>query len=257
MKSETQKLRWYLFYRNQLLLQERPEGLAIPAGAEPPVAVDRTFTVDYQGAGTAQAAHLAAPVELSGYRMMGLRASWDLLPQAAYDEAGKAFQLLYWDTHSRYCPVCGTPTEQTTPICKRCPRCGHELYPPIAPAIIVLIRKGEEILLVHARNFRGNFHGLVAGFIEVGETLEECVRREVREETGLEIKELRYFASQPWPYPSGLMIGFTATYAGGSLKLQTEELSTGAFFTKDNLPEIPRKLSLARKLIDAWLAGKI
>ena len=257
MKSEAQKLRWYLFYRDQLLLQERPEGLAIPAGAEPPVAVDRTFTVDYQGAGTAQAAHLAAPVELSGYRMMGLRASWDLLPQAAYDEAGKAFQLLYWDTHSRYCPVCGTPTEQTTPICKRCPRCGHELYPPIAPAIIVLIRKGEEILLVHARNFRGNFHGLVAGFIEVGETLEECVRREVREETGLEIKELRYFASQPWPYPSGLMIGFTATYAGGSLKLQAEELSTGAFFSKDNLPEIPRKLSLARKLIDAWLAGKI
>ena len=257
MKSEAQKLRWYLFYRDQLLLQERPEGLAIPSGAEPPVAVDRTFTVDYQGAGTAQAAHLAAPVELSGYRMMGLRASWDLLPQAAYDEAGKAFQLLYWDTHSRYCPVCGTPTEQTTPICKRCPRCGHELYPPIAPAIIVLIRKGEEVLLVHARNFRGNFHGLVAGFIEVGETLEECVRREVREETGLEINELRYFASQPWPYPSGLMIGFTATYAGGSLKLQTEELSTGAFFSKDNLPEIPRKLSLARKLIDAWLAGKI
>lgn len=257
MKSEAQKLRWYLFYRDQLLLQERPEGLAIPSGAEPPVAVDRTFTVDYQGAGTAQAAHLAAPVELSGYRMMGLRASWDLLPQAAYDEAGKAFQLLYWDTHSRYCPVCGTPTEQTIPICKRCPRCGHELYPPIAPAIIVLIRKGEEILLVHARNFRGNFHGLVAGFIEVGETLEECVRREVREETGLEIKELRYFASQPWPYPSGLMIGFTATYAGGSLKLQAEELSTGAFFSKDNLPEIPRKLSLARKLIDAWLAGKI
>ena len=257
MKSEAQKLRWYLFYRDQLLLQERPEGLAIPSGAEPPVVVDRTFTVDYQGAGTAQAAHLAAPVELSGYRMMGLRASWDLLPQAAYDEAGKAFQLLYWDTHSRYCPVCGTPTEQTTPICKRCPRCGHELYPPIAPAIIVLIRKGDAVLLVHARNFRGNFHGLVAGFIEVGETLEECVRREVREETGLEIKELHYFASQPWPYPSGLMIGFTATYAGGSLKLQAEELSTGAFFTKDNLPEIPRKLSLARKLIDAWLAGKI
>ena len=257
MEPETRDLRWYLFYRDQLLLQERPEGLAIPSGAEPPVVVDRTFTVDYQGAGTARAAHLTAPVELSGYRMMGLRASWDLLPQAAYDEAGKAFQLLYWDTHSRYCPVCGTPTEQTTPICKRCPRCGHELYPPIAPAIIVLIRKGEEILLVHARNFRGNFHGLVAGFIEVGETLEECVRREVREETGLEIKELRYFASQPWPYPSGLMIGFTATYAGGSLKLQAEELSTGAFFSKDNLPEIPRKLSLARKLIDAWLAGKI
>ena len=257
MKSEAQKLSWYLFYRDQLLLQETPAGMAIPCGAEPPVAVDRCFTVDYQGEGRARAAHLSAPVEADGYRMVGLRASWDLLPQSTYNEAGKAFQLLYWDTHSRYCPVCGTPTEQTTPICKRCPQCGNELYPPIAPAIVVLIRKGEEVLLVHARNFRGNFHGLVAGFIEVGETLEECVRREVSEETGLEIKELRYFASQPWPYPSGLMIGFTAQYAGGSLKLQAEELSTGAFFKKDNLPEIPRKLSLARKLIDAWLEGKI
>ena len=255
MEPETRDLRWYLFYRDQLLLQETAEGLAIPCGAEPIVAVDGSFTVDYQGEGVAKAAHLSAPVERHGYRMMGLRASWDVLPQADYAEAGKAFQLLYWDTHSRYCPVCGTPTEQTTPICKRCPQCGHEIYPPISPAIIVLIRKGDSVLLVHARNFRGTFHGLVAGFIEVGETLEECVHREVREETGLEIKDIKYFASQPWPYPSGLMIGFTATYAGGSLKLQDEELSTGAFFTKDALPEIPRKLSLARKLIDAWLAG--
>ena len=84
--------------------------------------------------------------------------------------------------------------------------------------------------------------------------MEECVCREVREETGLSIRNLTYFASQPWPYPSGVMIGFTADYAGGELKLQDDELSTGAFFTKDNLPEIPRKLSLARKLIDAWLA---
>ena len=128
----------------------------------------------------------------------------------------------------------------------------------MATAIIVLVKRGEdEVLLVHARNFRGNFHGLVAGFLEAGETLEQCVEREVMEETGLRIDHIRYYASQPWPYPSGLMVGFTADYVSGSIKLQDEELSTGAFYHRDHLPEIPRKLSIARRLIDAWIEGKV
>ena len=124
---------------------------------------------------------------------MGLRASWDYISRACYEKAGKAYQLLYWDSHSRFCPVCGTPTVQTTSITKQCPSCKHEIYPTISAAMIVLIRKEDSILLVHARNFRGTFHGLVAGFLEVGETLEECVRREVREETGLEVDNITYF----------------------------------------------------------------
>lgn len=127
------------------------------------------------------------------------------------------------------------------------------MYPPVSTAIIVLIRKGKEILLVHARNFRGTFHGLVAGFLEAGETLEQCVEREVMEETGLKVKNITYFGSQPWPYPSGLMVGFIADYESGEIKLQADELSSGSFYSKDNLPEIPRKLSIARKLIDWWL----
>jgi NAD+ diphosphatase len=107
--------------------------------------------------------------------------------------------------------------------------------------------------MVRAKNFRGTYYGLVAGFLEAGETLEECVHREVMEETGIRIKNLKYFGSQPWPYPSGVMIGFTADYESGEIKLQDEELSAGDFFRKDNLPEIPKKLSLARKLIDDWL----
>ena len=136
---------------------------------------------------------------------------------------------------------------------KKCPRCGNEMFPAISPAILVLIRKGEEILLVRARNFRGTFYGLVAGFLETGETLEQCVEREVKEETGLQIRNISYFGNQPWPYPSGLMIGFVADYAGGEIRLQDEELSAAEFFSKDKLPEIPHKLSLARKMIDWWL----
>ena len=108
-------------------------------------------------------------------------------------------------------------------------------------------------LLVAARNFKGRFNSLVAGFLETGETLEECVAREVKEETGLDVKNITYFGNQPWPYPSGLMVGFIADYAGGEITLQDEELSSGDFYTRDHLPELPRKLSLARKMIDWWL----
>ena len=128
------------------------------------------------------------------------------------------------------------------------------MWPTVATAIIVLIHRDDEVLLVHARNFKGNFYGLVAGFVETGETLEEAVHREVMEETGLTITNLRYFGSQPWPYPSGLMVGFTADYVSGDIHLQREELSRGAWFTKDNLPEIPEKLSIARQILDDWLA---
>ena len=136
---------------------------------------------------------------------------------------------------------------------KQCTACGYQIFPAVSPAVIVLCRNGEELLLVHARNFRGTFYGLVAGFLETGETLEQCVAREVLEETGLTIQNITYFGNQPWPFPSQLMIGFFADYAGGELKLQDEELSAGDFFTKANLPELPRKLSLARKMIDHWI----
>ncbi len=189
----------------------------------------------------------------SRYEMCGLRPSYYKLPFELYLKAGKCQEILYWDQNTRYCGVCGAPMKMHTDISKRCTECGKEVWPQLATAIIVLVHRGDEVLLVHAKNFRSNFFGLVAGFVETGETLEEAVHREVMEETGLTIDNIRYFGSQPWPYPCGLMVGFEADYVSGEIKLQQEELAAGAWFTKDNLPTIPEKLSIARKLIDYWL----
>ncbi|MCM1312015.1 MAG: NAD(+) diphosphatase [Bacteroides sp.] len=188
---------------------------------------------------------------------VGLRDSYKLLPKSMYEMAAKASELLYWNSNTKYCGSCGAPTRRQTVISKVCTGCGKEIWPQVSPAVIVRIcrrHEGKEwILLVHARNFKRNFYGLVAGFLETGETLEQCVEREVKEETNLKIKNVRYFGSQPWPFPCGVMIGFTADYDSGELRLQDEELSSGGWFTRDNMPEIPDKISIARMLIDDWL----
>ena len=255
---------WFIFFKDQLLLKkEKTEKgeikYSVPYGTEPPLAPGSGSTIHEVFLPTDEMVHAFAieqlVTETEEWVMVNLRGSYEYITLDEYKAAGKAYQILYWDQHSRFCPVCGTPTVQERPTMKKCPACGNEMFPAVSPAILVLIRKGEEILLVHARNFRGSFYGLVAGFLETGETLEQCVEREVREETGLSIRNITYFGNQPWPYPSNLMIGFIADYAGGEIRLQDEELSSGSFFSKDNLPEIPRKLSLARKMIDWWLGN--
>ncbi len=123
--------------------------------------------------------------------------------------------------------------------------------------MITLIQKGEEVLLVKARNFKGDYFGLVAGFVETGENLEEAAAREIKEEVGVKVKNMRYVMSQPWPYPSGLMIGFIADYDSGEITLQTSELTTGGWFHKENLPQLPDKLGIARMMVEMWKEGKI
>lgn len=257
MNSKKNACYWFLFYRDKLILKKEKNGYSIPFGEESPVPVTQSFEVDFSDNIPARAATLSSELsEDDLYISIGLRASWDYLSHDWYKRAGKAFQLVHWDRNSHFCPSCGSAMEWHTHISKYCPNCQKETYPVISPAIIVLIRKGDQVLLVHARNFRGSFYGLVAGFLEVGETLEQCVQREVMEETGLTINHLTYFGSQPWPYPSGIMVGFFADYVSGEVKLQKEELSTGTFFTKDHLPELPAKLSIARRMIEWWIAGE-
>lgn len=252
---------WFVFCKDELLLRRTADGYSVPLQKEPPVPLAEWHTVialpELEGHPSG-AVRIDAPVTgCDGLEMVGLRASFDVLPACFYAQAGKGAELLYWDGNTKFCGVCGAPMRFHTPISKRCTNCGKEVWPQLATAIIVLVRRGEEILMVHANNFRGPYYGLVAGFVETGETLEECVAREVWEETHLRVTNIRYFGSQPWPYPCGLMVGFVADYAGGEVRLQREELGDGGWFRKEALPPIPGKVSLARRLIDAWIEGRL
>ena len=190
-----------------------------------------------------------------GMNLRGLRELYGMLDEDLFVLSGRAIQIIEWDRTHQYCGHCATPTTQLPhERAKRCPKCGLVNYPRLSPAVIMLISRGEELLLARAPRFPAGMYSILAGFVEPGESLEETVVREVREEVGIEVKDIRYFGSQPWPFPNSLMIGFTATYASGDIVIEPEELADAAWFTKDNLPQIPPKLSIARKLID-WFVS--
>ena len=249
---------YFVFCKDDVLLMPLDDGsFTIPCQEEPPTEVkpwthlmnispmaDGTEVVTYQ---------IEMPPVDSKLQPSPLRQSYYKLPRELYLKAGKCQELLYWDSNTKYCGVCGAPMRMDTDISKKCTECGKEIWPQLATAVIVLIHRGDEVLLVRAKNFRTDFYGLVAGFVETGETLEEAVAREAMEETGVTITNIRYFGSQPWPYPCGLMVGFHADYVSGEIHLQRSEIAKGGWFTRDNLPTIPEKLSIARMLLDDWL----
>jgi NAD+ diphosphatase len=137
---------------------------------------------------------------------------------------------------------------------KRCPACGLLSFPRLSPAIIVLVERDDRVLLARGVNFPEGMYSTLAGFVEPGESLEEAVHREIGEEVGVALTDLRYFGSQPWPFPHSLMIGFTARYAGGEIVLDDREIADAAWFTADRMPRVPQKLSIARRLIDSYVA---
>ena len=263
---------WFVFCKDDLLLQRSEnENYTIPLQEEAPTELKPWTTVlnitPLDGI-PVKAYSIDTPITSADdsqivnrqslnsqcFTMCPLRQSYYKLPEALYLKAGKCAELLYWDRNTKFCGVCGGTMRFHTDISKRCEQCGKEVWPQLATAVIVLIHRGpDEVLLARGRNFKRDFYGLIAGFVETGETLEQAVEREVMEETGLHITNLRYYDSQPWPYPSGLMIGFHADYADGELHVQREELKKAGWFHRDHLPNLPEKLSIARRLIDDWL----
>lgn len=256
---------WFAFVGNKLLIRLEGEVCQIPKliglaeiGLEP-VRSQFLGTLDDQPCYSAELPldALTKLNEAASNKMAfrGLRELYDLLDDDLFALSGRAIQIMEWDRTHQYCGHCATPTTQLpNERAKRCPNCALVNYPRLSPAVIVLISRGEELLLARAPRFPAGMYGLIAGFVEAGESLEQTLMREVREEVGIEIKDIRYFGSQPWPFPNALMIGFTATYASGDIVIDPQELADAAWFHKDNLPQLPPKLSIARKLID-WFVS--
>lgn len=196
-----------------------------------------------------------------GHEFLSLRRLFDLLDPAELAVAGLAFQIQFWDRAHRFCAACATPlTLAIGERKKHCPSCKTEYYPRIAPCAIVLVSDDStgtpRVLMTRQPRYPAGMYGLVAGFLEAGESLEACAVREVHEETGLHITDVRYFGSQPWPFPHQIMVGFTARLRpgpeGGTLRVDTSELEDARFFDIDRLPALPPRMSIARALVEAW-----
>lgn len=189
------------------------------------------------------------------FRRVEIREALTVLDEPEQIALCRARTLTFWRHNRRYCGCCGHELVDRAEECARsCPACGAVFYPQIAPAVITAITDERgRLLLAHNSRFREGVYSLIAGFVESGESMESAVRREIREEVGLEVKEIRYAGSQSWPYPNSLMIGFTAKYAGGEIRPDGVEITDARFCTPSDMPDIPSPGSIARKLIDQWL----
>lgn len=257
LDSASSLKRWFIFSNDCLLLNEKNGKLIIPCSVEPPLAAT---AIAYSRCIGRYADMVCMAVELrensvaETYTHISLREAFQLLSNDSWGIAGRASQILDWHRQNRYCGSCGTGMqEQSKEFLKTCPQCGFLSYPRLSPAVIMSIIRDNEILLGRSPHFPSGMYSTLAGFVEPGETLEDAVRREIKEEVNIDVTKIRYVASQPWPFPHSLMIGFSTRYAGGELQIDKEELEDAGWFSPDQMPRLPSSKSVARLLIDHFL----
>ncbi len=244
---------WLLRRENKLLAIDNADGNIFPRGqaADFGNPNEALLVGEWQGLRCYAADIDHLPENISG-ELMSVRSLLNVAGAEAIPLIVRATMLLDWRKNHRYCGKCGTPTTiRTGESSMVCPSCGLVAYPRISPVVMVLIRRGDELLLARSPRFKPGVFSALAGFVEAGETLEQCARREVREEVGIEITNLRYFRSQPWPFPDSLMVGFFADYAGGTIQPDPSEIEAAGWYSRSALPALPEPVTLARQMIDA------
>jgi NAD+ diphosphatase len=249
---------WFLFSNEKILVQMGDLSARVPLvqnlNTMKLMPVRTQYLGRFHGAPcySAELSPEAAPPP--GWTFQNLRRLFGLIDEPTFDIAVRAKQIVLWDQTHQYCGRCGVPTgDMEAERAKLCPRCGLLSYPRLSPAVIVAVTRDDELLLARAQRFPMGFYSVLAGYVEPGETLEDCVRREILEEVDIAVRNIRYFGSQSWPFPHSLMIAFTAEYASGEIRPDPTEIADAGWFRRGNLPRIPEKISIARRLID-WFA---
>lgn len=246
---------WFVFYSGKLLVKISDQKAEIPCTQD---IRKINYTVDKVRNIGVYNGHNCLLYELEQDMQLGerfeyheLRNLLSLFDRERFELCSRALHLLTWYKNNVYCSRCGSLfTDSMGERSKLCPECGFLVYPRISPAIIVAVVRDNKILLATNKRFVMKLYSVLAGFVEPGETFEECVRREVYEEVKIKVKNIKYFGSQPWPFPDSLMVGFTAEYDGGEIEVDGEEISHAEWFDANSLPEIPRKGSIASELIE-------
>jgi NAD+ diphosphatase len=248
-ESATPRAWWFAFAEGRLALPPGESAALVPLAGE--LLAPLTASRHYLGRlgehdCWALALHEAPP----GWRTLPLRAAMLQLAEPLTGLAGRAAQVLEWDRAHRFCGVCGTPTQvQASERSRLCPACRHVVYPRLSPAMMALVWRPGELLLARSPHYTAGMYSALAGFVEAGESLEDCVVREVAEEVGVAVKNLRYYGSQSWPFPHSLMVAYTAEWAGGEIVPQPGEIEAAGWFAIDALPGIPPRFSIAGHLI--------
>ncbi len=192
------------------------------------------------------------------YQWLGLRSQLELLSPEAFQLAGRALQIARWFYDHRFCGRCSQLTTQDSlDFARVCQRCSLRFYPRISPCMIVLVTRGDEVLLAHHHRASRVMYTTLAGFVEAGESVEECIRREVMEEVGVRVRKLEYFCSQPWPFPGQLMLGFFAEYEAGDISIDPTEIIDAKWFRYDELPQVPATATVAGQLIAHYVGQRI